>query len=546
MFRIILISSLCFSALGADWYVSPTVLPSSLGGSGNGTITNPGALYSAVRHANWATNITGGDTVWLRGGTYTNPFNTFGNYYYLIGETVTNDGSSYWSPQFSGSSNNYVTWRSYTNEWAAVDGFWRLAAWIGMQTNGNPLLTDYHRFRDLEFYNSKKGSAGDSTGDLFDGNANDGSGGHNEWINCLLHDCGGVWGAAPALHGSIRGCITWYVGQTGSTHVLYGAADRISGNIWGWVSGFWIQGGGVNSLVYSNIFYNSAGYQVDAASTAGMKTSYGSVFVGNVFYQKDWTSSSAINSGGAVFLTNNIIASGANDFACTNLVLWNNTFYMNVSSANYATWGQFVTNGHFSADYNSYYAKSPCIVAIDSHYGPSGGWFTWNSWTNTFPQYDSHSTAHDATTPPDEVRVIPNQDQPKRANIAVCNWSLQNNVSVPLSNVLSSGDTYSLYNAQNYLAGPIQIGTYNGTNIHVPMTNLTTATLLFTNMNGRTNVGSIYMTNTFWSTRTAQPAPTTPEFGAFVVIGEAAAKPLVLPVNQPLAPPRNLRVAGTQ
>src|SRR5262245_7385902 len=105
-------------ASGAQWYVAPT-------GSGNGTLNTPGSLQTAFAQSGWASSIRCGDTVWLLGGTYSNPT---------------------WTLQFSGSSGSLVTWRNYQGQSVKIDGQWRF---------GN---NRYHRIWGLELYDSKKGT----------------------------------------------------------------------------------------------------------------------------------------------------------------------------------------------------------------------------------------------------------------------------------------------------------------------------------------------------------------------------------------------------
>lgn len=216
-------------------------------------------------------------------------------------------------------------------------------------------------------------------------------------------------------------------------------------------------------------------------------------------------------------ITNNVlvnahplyIAGGDGYEVYSNVVFRGNTLYG--SYPNYAgpevVW--LATNGVWTFDYNSYYATPPNGVSFMEQYVYNKTFSQWKTDTG----FDAHSTARDSTVPPDGVYVIPNQDQAKRCHIAVYNFSLANNVSANLSGVLNQGDTYQLLSAENYLAGPIQTGTYNGTSISIPMANLTAAPMLYgTNT---TPAGDVLRGG--W--------PTGPEFGAFVLIGAGPGRP---------------------
>jgi hypothetical protein len=94
------------------------------------------------------------------------------------------------------------------------------------------------------------------------------------------------------------------------------------------------------------------------------------------------------------------------------------------------------------------------------------------------------------------VFVRPNAYEPGRANIVVFNWDLKSTVGVDMSTVLSTGTLYEVRNAQDFFAVPVLSGVYAGGTLSLPMTGLTVAAPI----GGRT------------------PAPTGPEFNAFVLL----------------------------
>jgi hypothetical protein len=228
----------------------------------------------------------------------------------------------------------------------------------------------------------------------------------------------------------------------------------------------------------------------------------GSTISNNLFYAAD----TAVNWG-----------------ASSNVVFVRNTLFTRANHGVVLTW-KGATPRLNSVDYNDYYVAANAMsrgngVAFmniaDQLAVPLGPWQSGYG-------FDLHSVTN-APLPPDTVRVLPNADEPKRAHIAVANWTKKNNVNVNLSGVLTAGDTYRLYSAQNFKAGPVQAGIYDGTSISVPMTNLTSAPILYgTNANAQGEI-------------TAQPAVTSPAFAAFVLIGSAR-------VPSPPAPPTGLAI----
>ena len=72
MFAALLLVGVEFSVSAADFYVSPTGTTSTA--QGTGTITNPWALQTGLSQP---AVVHPGDTIWLRGGTYTGNFTSY-------------------------------------------------------------------------------------------------------------------------------------------------------------------------------------------------------------------------------------------------------------------------------------------------------------------------------------------------------------------------------------------------------------------------------------------------------------------------------------
>lgn len=471
---------------GSDFYVSSD-------GAGDGTLGNPGSLTNAVAHNGWASTVAGGDTVWLRGGVYSNP------------KVVTDTANVSWMMSFSGAAGNLVTWRSYSNEWAKIDRQWRFGT------------SKYHRFRDLEFYDSFKGnnptniSYPNGPWAHFD-DASIGATSGNEWINCVIHDVCNCWSGSTAGT-SVRGCILWHVGLTGYDHVSYASGSNFVGNISAWHVQNFINLSGVSRLsVKSNIVFGSA--QIVNASGYGGDILLGThtfELINNCFYNRYLTDAQvkcfSIDgaTGQVASVNNNIIVapligsfgSGAFD----SISFQSNIVHMASPFASYTLFQRATSGGSWTVDFNQYTAEPSQTCRFEDTPTLYNSLAAWQAGTGL----DSNSKATNSAYPADVAVVIPNQDQLKRAHIAIYNWTRQNNVSVDVSGVLSSGDIYSLYSVQNYNAGPIKTGTFSGSTITVPMTNLTTAPVLYGG-----NWGLI------------DPPATSPEFGAFVLIGASA------------------------
>lgn len=477
MKKLLLFAMLFIPARGADWYVSTN-------GTGNGTLGNPWFLQAAFTNSS---AIQPGDTVWLRGGTYF--------------PTVTNAtlGDLGWAPLFAGATNNPITIRSYTNEWAAIDRRWTCNAWI--------------RFRDLEFFDSKKGlystngvaNGGHGPWVHFIGSTQVG----NEWINCLIHD---IHNGFSFVYGSetMRGCIVWYVGWNLYEHVFYPNPFSASGNVFIWP--------------HNKVFNNSPDVTLggwDGRITVSSNVVFGGGVPFNSTTANDLNAQkwSSVNVTGNWFQNTNanVTISSTNSTVSSNLMIATqpfilggsnntanaNTVFANTTQGKPTVYYAAASSGWFSVDHNAYYdITNQVSFAINGVYGKHFG--DWQALG-----FDPNGTTNYPTHPPNMVTVIPNADQVKRGHVGVFNPGGSNTITADLSSFLTAGDNYSLYSAQNYQAGAIQTGVYSGP-ITVPLTNLTAAPILYgtnTNYEGETPV------------RPTLPSPLY--FGAFVVTATA-------------------------
>jgi hypothetical protein len=86
----------------------------------------------------------------------------------------------------------------------------------------------------------------------------------------------------------------------------------------------------------------------------------------------------------------------------------------------------------------------------------------------------------------------------RRVHVAVYNWARQDVVDVDLTDLLPSGTSFEVRNAQDYFGPAVLTGTYDGRPLRLPMTGLKMAR-------------PIGASNTL--------ATAGPSFGAFIVIG---------------------------
>jgi hypothetical protein len=441
-------------AFAADYYVLPSA-------SGNGTLKNPGSLATAMAHTGWATAIAPGDTVYLRAGIYTH-------------------GTDVMHMQFSGTKDKLVTWRNYPKEGAIIDH----PIYFGTR--------DYHRFRGLEFQDTNKTMRPEAIG-YFDSSIK----GHYEWINCIIHDTPGVWtgGSGGDL---ISGCIIWYAGKHLRDHVVYPHTLNFSGNIAGWTSGNAIELGAEGIQIRSNIMWGG-GVTVKETTREILLVYPGTVDNNCLFGPRSRQVAIHVQGGGTLVVTNNIACaeaplSLASPF--TTATVTGNTLYSATNASKGVVLSRNDNAGKWTVKDNAYYAKG------DVHFMDLKKGVDFATWKSTNTSYDANSTAKSSSPPPDFVTVFPNAHEPKRAHIAVYNWTQAKHVMADVSGVLTVGDKYSLYSAQDYLAGPVKTGIASGKTINIPMTNMTVAPVQY-------------------CPTLTQPKTTSPDFGAFVLIGES-------------------------
>ncbi len=393
---------------GSAYYVAP-----SGSSSGDGSLANPWDLQTALSHP---AVVQPGDTIWLRGGTYTGLYNS----------TLT------------GTASTPIILRSYPGEWAVID-----TQATATDSNAVVIRSHWTYYWDFELMNSRTTDRGG--GIVFAGSRN------NKFINLIIHDMGGSSFGEP---NEIYGSILYNNGADGSTleHQLYiqnadaSQPSRIVDSIIfnGFAFGLHAYSGGVGQLngihMIGNVWFNSG-----AAQTVGDRKD--NVLVGGV------NGSSNIllqeNMGWAFSPSERSVALGRYSDLNQDITLIDN--YLAGDTKFYNTWQSVKMTG------NTFYSMSP---GNGTNFDPT-----------QFPNNLYLTTRPTGT----QVFIRPNQYEQGRAHIVVYNWGLANMVNVDLSGLLNPGDAYEVRNGQNYFAPPVVSGTYNGGQVTLPMTGLEAA-----------------------------------------------------------------------
>jgi hypothetical protein len=390
---------------GSEYYVAP-----SGSSSGDGSLANPWDLQTAFSHPS---AVQPGDTIWLRGGTYTGLYNS----------TLT------------GTASAPIVLRSYPGEWAVID-----TQAASTDSNAFVIRSHWTYYWDFELMNSRTTDRGG--GLAFAGGRN------NKFINLVIHDMGGnSFGGSNEIYGSIL----YNNGVDGNylAHQLYTQNDDAS----------------QPALIVDSIIFNGFAYGIHAYAS-GVGQINGIHMIGNIWF----------NSGAAQTVgdrKDNVLVAGVN--GTSNILLQENMGWAFSPSERSLALGRYwdlnqdimLIDNYLVGDTKFYNTWQSVTVTGNTFYTMSPGNGT-NFDPTQFPNNLYLTTRPTGT----QVFIRPNQYEQGRAHIVVYNWGLASTVNVDLSGLLIPGDEYEVRNGQNYFAPPVVSGIFNGGQVTLPMTGL--------------------------------------------------------------------------
>ncbi len=383
--------------------------------SGDGSMSHPWSLAYALSQP---AALHPGDTIWVRGGTYSGSF----------------------TASLKGSSSAPITVRAYPGERATL-------------RNANDLVVDiygcqYVNFWGLEIAGSETSRDSATYPSTYGVRVNQGVSSSNvKFINMVVHDVQAMgFGWWQALTNSeIYGSLIYFNGTGKLDHGVY--VHNVSGTKYL-----------TNNLIFDNASHGIHGY----AETAD-KGLNNLVLEGNTLFDN--------GSLGGTF-KRNILLGGLTP--ANNPVIRNNHTYYPGSAGeslnlgySAGSSGAQVSNNYFAGGafelgggYTNLTMSGNTTYAPGGFIGFSTGSFAGNTWTSTKPSGV-------------QVFVQPNQYETNRANLTIYNWSQGSTVTISAASLsgvaLQAGHTYELHNAQNFY-GDVVSGVYNGSSIVVPMT----------------------------------------------------------------------------
>ncbi len=400
---------------GTDFYVAPNGSP-----SGNGSINSPWDLKTAL---NQPAAVHAGDTIWLRGGTYTT--------------AVHQPSEGHRGQPHHRAAVHRASARGSTATTTATQTTLIILGPVHLVLG----------FRGLQLRPTRYTSDGDCPPRRGPGTQNSGNG--TRMINMIVHDTSqGVLTGEDATDSRIYGTLFYYNG--------YDSPDRGHGH------GIYAQNvGSTPKHIYDNIIFRQYGWGIHAYGEGGHLDNID--FQGNVSFNNGELSGS--------FHTN--ILYGGMNLAHNPKLISNFTYNSDDQNNNDLGYSAGCTSPTIQ---NNYFVNDTALGIINC----SGMTITGNTFvgkTSGFSQSGFPSNTYYPSTLPTGVKVFvrPNAYEAKRANIVVYNWDMQNTVNVDVSGILSNGDGYEVRNAADFFGAPVLQGTYSAGTLALPMTGLSVA-----------------------------------------------------------------------
>lgn len=272
------------------------------------------------------------------------------------------------------------------------------------------------------------------------------NGPNSKMINCRVHDAGccGFW--APAVDAEIYGCL------------LYNLGGQPKGYGQGLGHNMYTQNKTGTKRVRDNIIFNGFRNGIDIYTEKGSIEGYD--IIGNTLFG----ASACANEGGKKM---DIVIGGKQSAA--RILVRENLGWAN-GMGRHCEFG-YMNDGHKD------------IRVIDNYFAGRVTFRAWEKIEMTGNKFFGEVTGPVDTNkfpdnyygpPPREsvAFVRPNDYEPGRANITVYNWAGSDTVPAEIGKVVPVGAPFEIRNAQNWTAGPVVKGVYDGKAVSLPMTGM--------------------------------------------------------------------------
>lgn len=433
-------------AHAAGYYVSPN-------GSGLvGSIESPMGLSNALKSG--VSPATGGDTIWIRSGTYSGQFTC----------------------DLSAASNNPIVIRNYRDERVTVD-----LTTNAFSIDGSGVWVWGLEFTDTTTDRTVLRNSGVNLNSGATGTA-------NKLINCIVHDLGNaVFVSYQSTNAEVAGCVLYNTGydlpDRGHGHHLYlqnrsytqGQLHRENIGLNSFSGGVNLRSSFpvVNIRMLGNVSVNSGSLSSHGRASDFLTEGEPAdqlTFERNFTWlpSLDYSAtrfSDFTREDGTITLVSNVFA---NNY--TQIIGWTNVVFNGNLQSGHADFRPTTNTLNIpQANFNAYYS-----MQFSKPVRWTNTELTLVEWQGMGNDLNGSATASNPSGTWAYVR--PNPYESGRANIIIYNWDTNDVVSVDVSGVLASGNKYIVRNAADFYGPAVAIGTYGGGNISLPMTNLSVAT----------------------------------------------------------------------
>ena len=489
VFRAIVVGtagSISASVLAVAHYAAPFGTP-----SGDGSIGRPWDLATALRPP---AAVQPGDTIWLRGGTYTIP---------LGGHVLCG---------LRGTAAAPITVAQYPGERATID-IKGAAQGLFFTNSPNPAGAAYVNFKNFEVINSDPNRSTREGPVAIYVRLSD----HLKFINLIVHDVGIAFDLnTEATNTEVYGSLVYYCDMN-DTPITPGGRSRLA-------HGIYIQNVSGYKKAIDNIVFRNAGFGIHAFPHATDSSLLNVSLIGNIAFNNGSLGSSTTQhpdlllGGDAIAISP--LVEGNVTYKAAPGKLWNQQLGFGAGCRtprvvnNYFVGTTLFTNctRDLVLTGNTFYGRT--LIDSEPPIRPLYRAARWlRRWTESLGIAERDADLLSVAFPanqytlarPKGIKVVvrPNRFEPGRANITVYNWDHLPAVNVDVAQILSPGDRFEVRSAQNFFGTPVLSGRYDGRPLRLPMTGLEAASPI----------------------GLAAPPRTSPEFNAFVLLSRSHSAP---------------------
>lgn len=410
---------------GASYFVSNTAKL-----TGDGSMLNPWTLQKAFDHPS---ALKPGDTVWIRGGIYTNDY----------------DAQTSFNCKTNGTLNAPIIFRNYNGERVLIDGAKSYTIYAGL---GN---CSYTWFWGLEVINS---SATDRNHDILGGITCTAE--NIKFINMIVHDTGsGIDAWKTAKNTEIYGCILYHIGN-----------NLLNGTNWeGHGHGMYLQNDTFGTkLIHNNIVFSTFGNGIKIWQTT-TTAPIGNFDIRNNILFNGGSASENLGGVGNNSRTHNffVLSNGPNNPLVNTVIKHNYTFAglnsprppVNAFGLNYGVKNLILDSNYLTCQTRLGFNNTPIFNAsiqgnrfiggIPSVYG----YYLWGFTQTDFPE---NQYIPEIPSSGLEYFILPNKYEPEKSHLVIYNWDSLEIVQINCNPTgLKPGDSYELINVMDYQADVI-------------------------------------------------------------------------------------------